>query len=319
MIKIKTAKIFLAAIIILAYSLASWAGSADENFHSKSKSDTQARAKIFRPDKSSDEELNTLINESINKFQVKTFSDDITGKSIQYNICFPDDYSTDKKFPVIFFIADASAAGKPSDFSIRQGYGALVWEKYKCVVIVPFYPEVILGDHNGFKVSDYVNLTKRFITHAINHYSIDKSRVYATGQSMGCMTLLLLAANNPDLFTACLFVSGQWDIKELNGLESQKFIYITSAGDDKASAGQREVMDMFRRDNIKFDSFSNVDAKNPDLTLNKSQAHTFITFRQGSTLPALTEGQVQYSEHMSSFDYAYRIQALRDWLFAQGK
>ena len=310
---IKTAKIFHAVILILAYSLASWAGSADENFHSKS--DTQARSKIFRPDKSSDEKLNTLINETINKFQVKTFTDDVTGKSIQYNIYFPEDYSHDKKFPVIFFIADASAAGKPSDFSLRQGYGALVWEKYKCVVIVPFYPEVILDDHNGFKVSDYVNMTQRFMNYAINYYSIDISRVYATGQSMGCMTLLLLAAKNPDLFTACLFVSGQWDINELRGLESQKFIYITSAGDEKASKGQREVMDMFKRDNISFDSFSDVDAKKPDLTLDNSQAHTFITFRQGSTLP---EG-ANYSEHMSSFDYAYKIKALRDWLFTQVK
>ena len=312
---IKTAKIFLAVIIlILAYSPVSWAGSADENFHSKS--NTQGRANIFRPDKSGDEELNALIKESVNKFQVKTFTDELTGKSIQYNIYFPEDYSPEKKFPVIFFIADASAAGKPSDFSLRQGYGALVWEKYKCIVIVPFYPEVILDDHNGFKVSDYVSMTQRFITHEVNHYNIDSSRVYATGQSMGCMTLLLLAAKNPDLFTACLFVSGQWDINELKGLESQKFIYITSAGDDKASKGQREVMDMFRQDNINFDSFSDVDAKKPDLTLNNSQTHTFITFRHGSTLP---EGQVQYSEHMSSFDYAYRIQALRDWLFAQSK
>lgn len=313
---IKITKIFLAVILILAYSLTSWAGSADENFHSKSESDTQAHAGIFRPDKAGDEELSALINESINKFQVKTFTDDVTGKSIQYNIYFPEDYSHDKKFPVVFFIADASAAGKTSDFSIKQGYGALVWEKYKCIIIVPFYPEVILDDHNGFKVSDYVSITQRFITHAINHYNIDTSRVYATGQSMGCMTLLLLAAKNPELFTACLFVSGQWDINELTGLESQKFIYITSAGDDKASKGQREVMDMFRRDNINFDSFSDVDAKKPDLTLNNSQAHTFITFRQGSTLP---EGQAQYSEHMSSFDYAYRIQALREWLFAQVK
>ena len=164
-----------------------------------------------------------------------------------------------------------------------------------------------------------MNITQRFITHAVNHYNIDSSRVYATGQSMGCMTLLLLAAKNPDLFTACLFVSGQWDINELKGLESQKFIYITSAGDDKASKGQREVMDMFRQDNINFDSFSDIDAKNPDLTLDNSQSHTFITFMKGSTLPENINDGANYSEHMSSFDYAYRIQALRDWLFAQVK
>ncbi|MBQ9594760.1 MAG: hypothetical protein IJR35_02750 [Synergistaceae bacterium] len=277
---------------------------------------SEARPNLFHPDKSGDQELQALINESINKFQVKTFSDDVTGKTLQYNIRFPEDYSPEKKYPVIFFIADASAAGKDSEFSLKQGYGALVWEKYNCFVIVPFYPEVILNDETA---GEYVFMTERFINYALSHYSIDTSRVYATGQSMGCMTFLLLAAKNPDLFTACLFVSGQWNIKELKGLASQKFIYITSAGDDKASAGQREVMDMFMNEGIKFDAFSEIDAKNPEITLSASQAHTFITFKKGSTLPEEADISANYSEHMSSFDYAYRIQALRDWLFAQVK
>ena len=281
---------------------------------------SEARMNMFHPDKSGDRELNALINESLNKFQVRTFSDDVTGKTLSYNIRFPEDYSPEKKYPVIFFIADASAAGKNAEFSLKQGYGALVWKKYNCFVIVPFYPEVILNDETA---GEYVFMTERFIDYALRHYSIDTSRVYATGQSMGCMTLLLLAAKNPDLFTACLFVSGQWHVNELKGLASQKFIYVTSAGDDKASAGQLEVMNMFRNDEVNFDSFSEVDAKNPELTLSDTQAHTFITFKKGSTLTLTLSEEIDnganYSEHMSSFDYAYRIQALRDWLFAQGK
>ena len=79
---------------------------------------SEARMNMFRTDKSGDQELQALINESINKFQVKTFSDDETGKTINYNIRFPEDYSPEKKYPVIFFIADASAAGKNAEFSL---------------------------------------------------------------------------------------------------------------------------------------------------------------------------------------------------------
>ena len=311
----KTTKIFLVIAMLLAFGNVCFAGTPDGSFHAK----TGQRNNLYHPDKTGDTELRSLINESLSKFQLETFHDDTTGLELQYNICFPDGYgySSEERYPVIFFIADASAAGKEAAFSITQGYGALVWEKYKCIVIVPFYPEVILDDHNGFVMSDYVSLTGRFIRHAKSLYNIDTSRVYGTGQSMGCMTLLYLAANNQDLFTACLFVSGQWDVKQLRGLETQRFIYVASSGDDKASTGQREVMDMFRSDGVGFDSFSEIDAKEPDLSIQDSQSHTFITFKKGSTLPEGTQGD--YSEHMSSFDYAYRIKALRDWLFAQNQ
>ena len=44
----------------------------------------------------------------------------------------------------------------------------------------------------------------------------------------------------------------------------------------------------------------------------------FVTFELGTTL---AEGQTggNAGEHMTSFDYAYKIEAVRDWLFKQSK
>ena len=42
-------------------------------------------------------------------------------------------------------------------------------------------------------------------------YAVDTDRIYGTGQSMGCMTTLILASEFPDLYAACMFVDGQWD------------------------------------------------------------------------------------------------------------
>lgn len=42
---------------------------------------------------------------------------------------------------------------------------------------------------------------------------------------------------------------------------------------------------------------------------------TFITFTKGATV----EGGATGSEHLTSFDYAYKLEAVRDWLFAQSK
>ena len=281
----------LALVIMLAFEAAGFAANS-----------------LYHPDKSGDEALQTLIREKASRFTVKTFSDDVTGLAINYSVYLPDE---DGRLPVVFFIADGSAAGKDPEFSLTQGYGALVWPE-DCIVIVPAFPEMILDDHDGFVMTSYVELAGRFVRWAVKEYDADASRVYATGQSMGCMTWLVLAAKYPELFTACLFVSGQWDIRQLGGLEGQRFVYVASAGDPKASAGQREVIGSFTRPHV---WYRNVDAKDPELELPESQAVSFITFKAGTTLPE--QSDKEYSEHMTSFDYAYRMAAVREWLLAQ--
>ncbi len=299
------------ALVMLLISTACYASSADENFRSAKRND------IYRPDKSGDKFLQSLISEYASKFSHSEYIDG-SGMKLPFMVYVPENYSADKKFPVVFFIADASSAGKKPEYSLTQGLGGLIWCRHECVVIVPCYPEIVLDDHNGFTESQYVELTARFVKWAVKNYPADESRIYATGQSMGCMTFLVLAAKYPEMFTACMFVSGQWDISALKGLLSQKFVYVASAGDPKASAGMNEVIDMFRNDGSKnFIVEKGVNAKAPGLSFMRWHPVYFIMFRKGSTLPAMTDGN--FSEHMSSFDYAYRTEAIREWLLAQKK
>lgn len=41
----------------------------------------------------------------------------------------------------------------------------------------------------------------------------------------------------------------------------------------------------------------------------------FVTFTKGTTVTGGASG----SEHLTSFDYAYKLEAVRDWLFSQSK
>ena len=299
------------ALVMLLIASACYASSTDENFRSAN------RGGIFHPDKSGDQELQSLIKEYAPKFTHSEYIDD-SGMKLPFAVYVPENYSADKKFPVVFFIADGSSAGKDVNFSLTQGLGGLIWCKHDCVVIVPAYSEIVLDDHNGFTESPYLELTARFVKWAVKNYPVDTSRIYATGQSMGCMTWLVLAAKYTDMFTACMFVSGQWDINALKGLLTQKFVYVASAGDPKASVGMNEVIDMFRNDSSKnFIVEKGVNAKAPGLSFMRWHPVYFIMFRKGSTLPNDTDGN--FSEHMTSFDYAYRIEAIREWLLAQKK
>lgn len=281
------------------------------------------------PDKTQDKELQAMIEETLPKFQTMTYSD--KGFEIPCNVFLPDDYPGDGRYPLIIFIADGSVVGKSADAPLRQGYGGIIWAtnmeqaEQKCIVVVPQYPKLILDDHSGYTITNYIKNTENLVRALIAGFRVDPDRVYATGQSMGCMTFLVMAAKNPDLFAAELFVGGQWDIRALDGLKGQKFFYVVAEGDKRASTGQKALMSLFRNSKIPFSSAIGWDAKMSQADFTKAMntvlmgntLANFVQFRLGTVLP---EGMpVGTEEHMFSFDYAYKIDALRDWLFRQNK
>ena len=190
------------------------------------------------------------------KFEQMTYSDPDIGLSITYNLYLPKGYDASESYPMVVFIADSSCAGKDAQQSLTQGRGVLVWASaewqsvYPTIVAVPTYPEVILDDHGSYTTTEYVELTKRFIDFMTNEYSV--TGVYGTGQSMGCMTTLILASEYPGLYDAYMFVDGQWDISTLSGLEDQTFIYFAAEDDSNAWNSAQEVMAMFDADSVSY-------------------------------------------------------------------
>lgn len=229
------------------------------------------------------------------KFQQLTYTDADTGLSITYNLYLPEGYDASAAYPMVVFIGDSSCVGSDT-YSLTQGRGALVWatdewqSAYPTIVAVPTYPVTILDDHGSYTTTEYVELTKRFIDYMKGEYSVD--RVYGTGQSMGCMTTLILASEYPDLYAACMFVDGQWDISTLSGLENQTFVYFAAEDDTNAWNGAQEVMAMFDADSVNYayaqwDGTWSVDelstAANELFTADENQY--FISWKTGTIEP----------------------------------
>lgn len=63
------------------------------------------------------------------------------------------------------------------------------------------------------------------------------------------------------------------------------------------------------------DSYDVQNAKVNEL-LSNNNAINFIMFEKGSVVP---EGMTVGNEHRYSFDYAYKLESVRDWLFEQSK
>jgi len=273
-----------------------------------------------------------LISKYAAEFEQKTYSDAESGLSVTYNLFLPAGYDESKAYPTVVFIADSSCAGNDVTRSLTQGLGALVWacdewqSVYECIVVVPAYPTTILDDHGSYTTTEYVELTKRLIDHIAETYAVDTNRIYGTGQSMGCMTTLILAAEYPDLYAACMFVDGQWDISTLKGLESQTFVYFAAEDDENAYNGMQEVMSMFDGDNVVYTykqwdgtwSPDDLSAAAEDL-FDAGTSVNFISWKTGTIDASGGNMRGSAAYHMASFDYAYNSVAVMEWIFGQTK
>ena len=276
--------------------------------------------------KEDDSTFVALKNETLGKFKQFTFEDAATGKTMQYNLLIPDGYDGETSYPLVLFMADASTVGKDVTTPLTQGYGALEFasdrdqRKHPSFVLVPQYTDWAVQD--DWSTTDEVEMTIRLLQYLCKEYKVDQRRLYTTGQSMGGMMSFYFNIAHPDLFAASLFVSSQWDTSKMKDFGKRKFFYIVSGGDGKASGGMRELTEVLKKQNAHIDSAS-WSAKLPPAEqerlakalIAKGGNINFICFEKGSVLPESGQGM----EHMASFDYGYKIAAVRDWLFEQSK
>ncbi|MGN0776571.1 MAG: alpha/beta hydrolase-fold protein [Candidatus Ventricola sp.] len=273
-----------------------------------------------------DEALEAMLAEVQDAYQLLTFTDPETGFEMQYELFVPENCEADAQYPMIMFIPDSRAAGREPAFSLQIGWGGVVWAtkeeqaKHPCFVLIPIFTETVVNDN--FETSDQIDTAVRLIESLIKTYPIDPDRLYATGQSMGGMTSFHLNVKYPDLFAASLFVGSQWNNDILDALEGERFFYIVSAGDDKASAGQSGLMAVFDRDGAAYahaewsaQDDAGVQEAAVQAMLSEGCSANFVTFTKGTTV----QGGASGSEHLTSFDYAYKLETVRDWLFAQSK
>ena len=281
-------------------------------------------------DKSSDTELQAILAEVQEQFQLLTFEDAETGALLQYQLFVPADYDETTLYPLLQFIPDSSVVSKGTDAVLTQGWGGVVWAtaaeqaKHPAFVIVPVFTETVVDD--SFRHSAQIDIAVRLIQSLTEAYSIDTNRIYTTGQSMGGMTSFYLNTAYPDLFAASVFVGSQWDNSQLGILENKNFFYIVSAGDPKASVGQAGLMAVFDADrapysHAEWSAQDDAEVQNTAVAsmLSEEYSANFITFSPGTTVSDGAVSSRGAGEHMTSFDYAYKIEAVRDWLFRQTK
>ena len=332
-------KIYLLSLMICLLAFVNSCASKNANNSDKSDSDQEMpkgggpkigqrmMGGMERPKPSP--ELQALIDVTVPKFTQSFFVRE-KGDTLQYNLFVPDNLITGQKYPLVLFMADASTPGPDPLIPLTQGYGGLVWaspefqKEHPCFVLVPQYSYITVD--NEWQTMPEVDQTIELLNYITESYPVDTNRLYTTGQSMGCMMSLYFNIKYPDLFAASLFVSGQWDVSKMKDFKDKKFIYITAQGDATSTGGADELKALLKKENSTF-AEAIWSARLPETEqdslasalLSKGDERNFITFEGNTVLPENITGPHGAMVHMASFNFAYKLKPVTEWLLDQTK
>ena len=278
-------------------------------------------------------ELDIISNDELNKarnsFIQFNYIDEVNkmnnlSYNISYNLYIPDNYVNEKKYPLILFIGDESTVGKDTKKVIYETIGGPIWatekiqKENKCFVLAPQYKEIIFDAKLGELKSEYINITNRLINKIKSESQIDSNKIYGVGQSMGGKAILHLLSNYQNLYTAGLIIDGFYEKNNILKLNKTYFTSIVFKENQKALNGQNKIKEYFNSSNISYGNVINVNYTNKVKILNiilnniykKNYQHNFITFNSGIN---------NENKKKNNYKYAYRIEAIIDWLFSNNK
>jgi len=159
----------------------------------------------------------------------------------------------------------------------------------------------------------------------VSRYSIDRNRVYATGQSMGCMASIEMLIRYPDMFAAALLVAGQWDATRMSSLTEANLWVIVAEGDRRAFPGMNASMAALEAAGARISRATwNGRATREEFAVEVSkmvaEGNTikYTVLGRGTVVPEGLPDDGR-NNHVHTWRIAYAIEGVRDWLFAQAK
>ena len=261
----------------------------------------------------------------IELFQQDEYTDEQIGSTIPYNLYLPKNYDPQKKYPLLFFVADASANINAVKTPLFQGNGATIWAsdneqaKHQCIVLAPQYTADLV-EKLGMMTTDEnvwtpgLTLVTNLLNYVINKYSVDQNRIYGTGQSQGGMANIAISDKYPDLFAAQWLVACQWNVDEMAAMKDKKLWITVCEGDTKAFPGMNAATKLWESLGSKVSRNETFWDSHADMTEINNKVKDMAAAKAPINYSVFADGN-----HMYTWSFSYNIEAIRDWLFQQSK
>lgn len=177
------------------------------------------------------------VSAQTSEYEHKTFTSS-DGKNLNYRLLVPETEKPQKKYPLVLFMHGAGERGNDNEMQLFHGSQMFLnpvnREKYPAYVIFPQCPP------EGFWAFDDIpssftemdapeNMTpimqtvKELLDSYLDNPSVDKSRVYIMGLSMGGMATYDLVSRYPDIFAAAIPICGAADTERLAATDGVKW------------------------------------------------------------------------------------------------
>jgi predicted peptidase len=265
----------------------------------------------------------------VDDFQPLEFHDPKTGDTLKYNLFTPKGYDPKKAYPLVLFMHDAGVTGPEVATTLRQGLGAVVFAspeaqaKHPCFVLAPQFSRLVANDAS--ETTSDLDTTIDLINDLAGRFSLDRKRLYTTGQSGGAMMSLAMDIKYPTFFAASYIVAGQWDPEKCKPLATQKLWIVVAEGDLKAFPGQNAITAVLEKQGAKisravWDGRWTPEQFAPAVAAMAAQgaAINYAVLQKGTVVPP---GQADNGggNHVNTWRIAYTIEGVRDWLFQQSR
>lgn len=318
-------------------------------------------------------ELHTIDGETgYEAFNATNCFDEANGQywdfALPYALYVPEDYDPDKEYALVLHIHDAGYMGTDPMITLTEAQGPanLASEEVQqlakdqglggIIVVAPSIAEdYYMDDDNpaynlrstrdNWTLSAAVPATWQLMDYITDTYNIDMDRIYGTGQSMGGMQVLAMAAQRDNYFAGILPISCKWGTNYNKEEEYDGSVYYPAPADgtliwtedsDGNPCDYQNWYYMISDDNILFintdGEYNEINVLYSDLAGIELPADTI----DPKTLPledqneAVKELTSRDNEtgiyklslgggvgHMSAWFYGHNIFACYEWLFDQ--
>ena len=262
-------------------------------------------------------------NKVVDDFRLERFED------MDYALYVPADYDPGKQYPLVLFIHDAGVMGDTARITLEQGVGATVWaspenqKEHPCFVLAPEHHQHYAITNDDYEVTPELDTIKAILDEVMRRYSVDRKRVYVTGQSMGFMCSVELMVRYPETFAAALPVGGHYDRTKTASLWDKNVWMFISERDGKGVQMfviPEMLQEMGKSMGVyRWSADQSLDALSAlvDEAARDGQNYRLTRFADDTIWRYSQPDRTDGGGHSGTWHLVYRIKGVRDWLFSQ--